>query len=202
MRPARVMAAAMALSATLVTGAAPAEPCAMSAASFQVVNGALSEGLACGTFFLATDGWSGPFSRGDVSYAKPVAVPFAMEVTWQRLGSDGGESLSLGLRGGILLLRRGEYGFYAFSQSFQWNPLPGFSTLRESTVRVEQRAKEIVLFVDGRRVGVLPFVAPAGSGEVGVGLKGMSGYRSRMRFRDFSVISLEQAPSASPARSK
>jgi hypothetical protein len=129
-----------------------------------------------------------------------------MAVTWQRLGSDEGESLSLGLRGGYLLLRRGAYGFYAFSETaFAWQALPGFSTHRESTVRVEQRAKEILLWVDGAKVGVLPFEAPAGSGPVGLGMKGASGYRSRMVFRDLSVTSLDVAAqngSTSPPRPK
>ncbi len=68
---------------------------------------------------------------------------------------------------------------------------PGFSTQRESTVRVEQRPREIVLWVDGVRAGALPFEAPRGSGNVGLGFKGASGYRSRMVFRDFSVTALE-----------
>lgn len=180
--------------------------CPESVTSFRAVHGSIAPGLACGTFIVTTDGWSGPFSRARIEVEKPVIVPFAVQVTWQRLGGDGGESLALVLRGGDLLLRRGEYGFYSFSEaSFAWRPLPGFSTHRESTVRVEQRAREIVLWVDGVRAGAVPFEAPAGSGHVGLGVKGASGYRSRMVFRDFSVTPIEasaQKGATSPARSK
>ena len=163
-----------------------------------------SPGLGCGTFLVATDAWSGPFSRAEIYQDRPVAAPFAVQVTWQRLGSDGGESLSLLLRGGFLLLRRGEYGFYAFSESaFVWRPLPGFSTHRESTVRAEQRAREIVVWIDGRRAFTVPFEAPAAAGGVGLGMKGASGYPLRMVFRDFSVTPLDgqkgaSAPAARP----
>lgn len=198
---------AVALALALAAGPAGADgACPESVAAFRVIEGSIAPALTCGTFLVATDGWSGPFSRADIEYDKSFAAPFAVQVTWQRLGSDEGESLSLTLRGGYFLLRRGAYGFYAFSETaFAWHDLPGFSTQRESTVRVEQRPREIVLWVDGVLAGAVPFDAPLGSGNVGLGFKGASGYRSRMVFRDFSVTPLEegaQKRSTSSPRSK
>src|SRR5262249_32257528 len=138
--------------------------------------GTLAPGLACGSYIAVTDAWSGPFSRGEFYREQHASVPFAMQVTWQRLSMDEGKSLSFIVRGGFLLLKPGAYGFYPFSESaFRWHDLPGFSTVRESTVRVEQREQEIALWVDGRRVGTIPFAAPRTPGGVGVGLKGERG---------------------------
>jgi hypothetical protein len=199
-------AVTLALATSPAGAGADGGACPESIASFRALSGSIVPALACGTFLVATDAWSGPFSRAEIQYDRAFAVPFAAQVTWQRLGSDGGESLSLMLRGGYLLLRRGEYGFYAFSETaFAWHALPGFSTHRENTVRAEQRTREIVLWVDGVRAGALPFEAPAGSGPVGLGFKGASGYRSRMVFRDFSATPLDagaQKGSASPPRPK
>ena len=182
--------------------------CASSLDDWRAVRGSLQPGLSCGSFIGTTDGWSGPFSSGEFRSTKTVSLPIEVEVTWRRLGSDGGESLSLILPGGSLLLKRGEYGFYGYSEStFKWVALPGFSTHRESTVKVVQRATEIDLWIDGTWVGRVPFTAPSASGAIGIGLKGASGYRSRILFRDFSVRSLGtgaqgQIPLVSAVRSK
>jgi hypothetical protein len=166
-------------------------PCVASTAGWVANRGSLAPGLACGSFIGATDAWSGPFSRGEFLREQPVSAPFSMQVTSQRLGPDGDMSLSLFLRGGIVLLKRGAYGFYAFSESaFQWHDLPGFSPQRESTVKVEQREHEIAVWIDGARAFVLPFAAPRSPGAVGIGMKGERGHRSRMRFRDFSLTRL------------
>jgi hypothetical protein len=167
-----------------------------------VTYGALAPGLACGSFIATTDAWNGPFSRAEFVHDPPVSTPFAVQVTWQRLGPDAGESLSIVLPQGYLLLRRGQFGFYAYSESgFRWLDLPGFSPHRESTVRVEQRPQDITLWVDGQRAGVIPFVAGRTVGTVGIGFKGAPGYRSRMRFRDFSVTPLDPGPRQASATS-
>jgi hypothetical protein len=190
------LAAASVLPAVSTVAALGAEgDCASSLTDWQTARGALQPGLACGSFVGTTDGWGGPFSAAEFRATKPVSLPLEVEVTWRRLGSDGGESLTLILPGGFLLLKRGEYGFYGFSESaFKWVALPGFSTHRESTVRVVQRATEILIWVDGKAIGRVPFTAPSASGPVGVGIKGASGYRSRMMFRGFRVRALGEAP--------
>jgi hypothetical protein len=191
---ARWVAPIAGIAATLfVTRAATGDgaPCASSTAGWVVNRGSLAPGLACGSAVGATDAWSGPFSRCEFVREQPVSVPFAMEVTWQRLGPDGNMSLGLFVRGGILLLKQGAYGFYHYSESdFQWRDLPGFSPYRESTMKVEQREQDIALWIDGRRAFVIPFAAPRSPGLVGLGLKGERGHRSRMRFHGFSLTPL------------
>lgn len=198
--------------AGLVFTAAPAalaEPpradCPSSLADWGVEHGGLQAGLGCGVFLGTTDGWSGPFSYGHYLYKKPVTAPYALEVTWQRLGSDGGEPLELILLGSILLLRDGQWGLYTYSEpEFYWRPLPAFRSHQRSAVRVEQRAAEILVWVDGAPVGRAAFAAPKPTGQVGVRFKGSSNHRSRMWFRDFTVHGLGegQPPSASAARPK
>lgn len=179
-------------------------PCAASIDGWRVQRGSLAPGLACGSFIGTTDAWNGPFSRGEYLRDEPVSVPLAVQVTWQRLGPDADRTMIVILRGGFLLLKPGAYGFYPFSESaFQWHPLAGFSTHRETTVRVEQREQAISFSIDGVRAGVIPFAAPRGPGSIGIGFKGERGYRSRMRFRDFSVTAIDPHASAtSSARPK
>jgi hypothetical protein len=165
--------------------------CAASTAGWVVQRGSLAPGLGCGSFIGASDAWSGPFSRAEFLREQPVSVPYAMEVTWQRLGPDGNMALSLFVRGGILLLKHGVYGFYHYSESdFQWRDLPGFSPYRESTMKVEQREQDIVVWIDGRRAIVIPFAAPRSPGLVGLGMKAERGHRSRLVFRGFSLTQL------------
>ena len=102
--------------------------------------------------------------------------------------------MSVLLVGSILLMKDDEYGLWVFSEaqwaSDGWRPLRGFRAHRESSVTVEQRAKEVVLRVDGKRIDSWAFAAPTKTGNVGIGFKGASGYRSRMTFRDFVVQKL------------
>jgi hypothetical protein len=202
--PLLALGCAAALSADDARG--QGDDCPASIDDWQADHGALRAGLSCGTFIGTTDGWGGPFSRGEFRYRKALTLPYELEVTWRRLGSDGGESLSVIVPGGYLLLKRDAYGFYAFSDSaFQWRPLPGFRTHRESTVKVQQSAREIAVWVDGQPLDRIPFAAPSLGGTVGLGVKGASGYRSRMIFHGFAVRSLApqgQAPSTSPVRPK
>jgi hypothetical protein len=172
---------------------------------WSVEHGGLRAGLDCGVFLGTTDGWSGPFSYGHFLYKKPIVAPYALEVTWQRLGSDGGEPLELVLLGGILLMRDGQWGLYTYSEpDFRWQSLPGFRSHRRSTVRIEQDTTRILVWVDGVPAGSVAFTPASLSGRVGVRFKGSSTYRSRMWFRDFTVQGLGggQPPSASAARPK
>jgi hypothetical protein len=193
----------------VAASAAHAEPprgdCPVTLGDWSIEHGGLRAGLGCGVFFGTTDGWSGPFSYGHYLYKTPVTAPYAIEVTWQRLGSDGGEPLELVLLGSILLMRDGQWGLYTYSEpDFHWRPLPGFRSHRRSAVRVEQHATRILVWVDGVPAVDVAFAAPALTGQVGVRFKGSSSFRSRMWFRDFSVQGLGdgQPPSASASRSK
>lgn len=204
--PLPLVLGAAGLTLAFAPAAARAEAdCPSTLGDWVVEHGGLRAGLGCGVFLGTTDGWSGPFSYGHFLQVKPVTLPYRVEVTWQRLGSDGGEPLELVLLGSILLIKNGHWGLYTYSEpDFYWRPFQGFSSHRRSTVRVEQRAEQIVVWVDGVLIGGAAFAAPTSTGQVGVRFKGSSSYRSRLWFRDFKAQGLDggQPPSASATRPK
>ena len=190
--------------AALAAGATPAaaEPCAARLADWQVRQGDLQPGLACGSYVGASSDATIAYSFGQLVWRRPVAVPLQLDVTWRRLGSDT-RSLELELLGAVLLFGDDRVGLWIDDPSFAadgWHPLPGYRVRDLHAVRAIQTASEVIAFVDGREVGRWRFAAAGRSGTVGLGWKGQRGARERVWFHGFAVTTPGHSPATSGPR--
>lgn len=191
------------LAGVLGAADARAEPCP-EVADWTVRQGDLQPGLACGAFVGATSDATIAYSFAQLVWRRPVAVPYQLDVTWRRLGSDI-RSIELQLLGAVLLFGDGRIGLWIDDPSFAadgWRPLPWYRVRDRHTVRVVQTGDEVVALVDGREVGRWRFAGAGREGTVGVGWKGQRGARERVWFQGFAATPIGHRPATSPVRSR
>lgn len=183
-------------------GAARADECRARLDDWQVRQGDLQPGRACGSYVAATSDATIAYSFGQLSWRRPVAVPYQLTVTWRRLGSDT-RSLELEVLGAVVLFADDEVAVWIDDPSFAvdgWRPLPGYRVREVHTVRAVQTATEIAVTVDGREVGRWRLAAPARAGTVALAWKGQRGARERIWFAGVEVAPLGHSPATSSSR--
>ncbi len=169
------------------------EACPTRADEWLALRGTLQPGRACGSYLLTTDGSASRFSSGEVGWREPVELPYQLSVTLRRIGAEAGRSLSIVVLGGVILIKDGAIGFYAWDEgafaAAGWQPVADLHTHDEHTVRVAQSAAAITVQIDGAEVASWSFAQARTRGRVGLAFKGATGHRSRLAFRGFAVRS-------------
>lgn len=187
--PSGLRAATIAL--IVAVGAAPVAAEPPLPLAWQAQEGSAEPGRTPGSFVLATDGSAALFSTALLLATEDVDLPFQLDVTWRRLGPEAGRSLHVQVLGGVVLVKTGVVGLFAYDEAAfaatGWIPVPGLRSHDEHAVRVVQTARQVTLALDGIEVARWPLIAPHPRGRVGVGGKGARGYRSRIFVRSLAV---------------
>ncbi len=162
--------------------------------TWKATRGALEPGKIANSFVLTTEAAPGRFSDGEVMAVEPVAIPYRLDVTWRRLGPEGGRSMHVTVADAVVLIKTGKLGLYAFDEAafaaLGWTPLPGFDANAEHQVAVTQTKTEIIVAIDGREVKRFALAVARDSIRPGVGMKGATGYRSAIYVRSLAVREL------------
>jgi hypothetical protein len=178
---------ALALVFVLAMDVAAAEP-------WMVTRGTMDRGRQPGSFVLATEAAPARFSDGEVVTRDAVRLPYRLDVTWRRLGPEAGRSMHVTVAGGVVLIRSGKIGLYAFDEArfaaAGWTPLPGYDAHAEHAVCVVQTHETIAVTIDGRQVARFSLPVAHESVRPGIGMKGAPGFRSTIYVRSLSVTEL------------
>lgn len=173
----------VALALVTASGSVAAEPPAL-ALRWEANRGTLQPGRIAGSFVLGTDASPGRFSEALALASAEVDLPYRLDVTWRRLGPEAGRSLHVQVVGGVVLIRTGMVGLYAYDEAAfaasGWTPVPSLRSHARHRVTVTQDAHAVAVAVDGVAVARWPLAAARPRGRVGVGGKGARGYRSRI----------------------
>lgn len=158
--------------------------------------GALEPGRVAGSFWLTTNAVPGRFSDGEVMSQEEVALPYRLDVRWRRIGPEGGRSLHVTVAGAVVLVQSGRVALYTYDEAALtargWTDVPSLATHAEHAVSVTQDAREVAVAIDGREVLRQPVPVTRPRTQVGVGMKGASGFRSSLYVRSIAVTELSQ----------
>ena len=177
------------------------EPCeALAASEFATNTGSsLTATASCGSYILSTDSaMNVPFSWGQMTWPEPAPENFRVDLTWRRLTPDTRRSVELHVPGGAVMIREGQWSYFesnsTFAASGGYKPLVGHDASAEHTLRLEQRAGAVRLWVDGQELPPTNWGSRPEDGEVTVALKGEPGMRSRVWIRSVRVTVLPDPP--------
>jgi hypothetical protein len=107
---------------------------------WEVRQGDLQPGRACGSYVAASNDATIAYSFGQVRWRRPVAIPYQVAVTWRRLGADT-QSIELELIDAVVLFTDDKVALWIDDPSFAldgWHPLPGYRT-RDRVPRTRAR---------------------------------------------------------------
>lgn len=177
--------------------------------AWDAVQGDLQPGRACGTMVAATNGASIAYSFGQLTWKRPVTVPYRVTVTWRRLGTDT-RTLEVQLIGAVVLFGNDEVALWIDDPTFEadgWHPVARYRPRDLHTIEVVQRSSEVTVAIDGRVVRRWPVRAERRQGKVGLAFKGQRGAREKVWLGAATVAALDgggvgQTSATSAARSK
>jgi hypothetical protein len=118
-------------------------------------------------------------------------LPYALDVTWRRLGPEAGRSMHITVGGGVVLIKDRKVALYAYDEALfeaqGWTPIPGYRSHDRHTVTVTQDHRQVAVAVDGVPAARFPLALAADEAVIGVGFKGATGFRSRIYVEDVVV---------------
>lgn len=141
----------------------------------------LSPAGGCAALTIETAPSNSRFSWGGARLDHPVEPYFGIRLRWRRL-SPRPAALEVAFRGGSLLVRDGEVGWWendARWTAHGWMPWAD-STARAHDVRLEQDGRVVRAWIDGEALPPWTLAATPEAGRVSIGLKGGPGDRARM----------------------
>ncbi len=189
-----------------LAGAPPsrAEQACDEAPAWEVTEGELAPGRACGSYVATTNGATTAYSLGQLVSTTEVTLPYRASVTWRRLGGDP-RALELGVLGGIVLVADDRIALWIDDATFEldgWRPLPGHRVRRVHTVTAIQDDTTLIIEIDGQEAARWALASRARRGHLSILFKGRAGGRAKIWFAGFAVASGQGAAGAHAGSSR
>ena len=160
---------------------------------WKATRGTLEPGKLSNSFLLTSDAAPGRYSEAGMITTAPVALPYTLQATWRRLGSEAGRSMHILVAGGVVLIKNGAVAFYAYDDTAfaqgDWRPVSDHVAQRENIIKVHQDKQRVTVWINGSEVAHYDLAVARDSANIGFGMKSSPGWRSAIYVRDISIQS-------------